>query len=186
MVLSRLFAGLKRTRERLSSGLARVLSIGRKLDETVLEELEEVLYTSDLGPTGSAIVAELQEAYKMRELREVAEVPDFLRNRLMARLEGCEGPLAKTAGTTGSMLAAWAMEITMGIAMLDAAVFDIVSERTTVNSAAAKVRGTTVSVGRRVVMPSPIASAKPVDADKAPRDNPPPNSRIVPQSICAA
>jgi fused signal recognition particle receptor len=97
VVLSRLFAGLKKTRERLSSGLARLFSIGRTLDESFLDELEEVLYTSDLGTTGSEIVAELKEAYKLREVREVSEVFDFLRRRLIERLEGCEGQLGKAA-----------------------------------------------------------------------------------------
>ena len=97
MVLSRLFAGLKKTRERLSSGLARLFSIGRTLDTEFLDELEEVLYTSDLGTTGSEIVAELKEAYKLREVREVSEVFDFLRRRLVERLEGCEGQLGKSA-----------------------------------------------------------------------------------------
>ena len=94
MVLSRLFAGLKKTRERLSSGLSRLFSRGRKLDEAFLDELEEVLYTSDLGPTGSAIVAELKEAYKLREVQDLEDVPGFLRDRLIARLAGCEGELA--------------------------------------------------------------------------------------------
>ena len=94
MVLSRLFAGLKKTREQLASRLSRLFSLGRKLDEAFLDELEEVLYTSDLGATGSAIVAELKEAYKLREVQDLGDVPDFLRDRLIARLAGCEGKLA--------------------------------------------------------------------------------------------
>ena len=39
--------------------LSKLFSFGRKLDEEFMDELEEVLYTSDLGPTGSAIVDEL-------------------------------------------------------------------------------------------------------------------------------
>ena len=53
MVLGRLFAGLRKTRERLSSGLARLVR-GRVLDEALLDELEETLYTSDLGVTGTS------------------------------------------------------------------------------------------------------------------------------------
>lgn len=97
MVLGKLFAGLRKTREKLSSGLARLFSFGRKLDEDFLDELEEVLYTADLGPTGSAIVEELKQAYRARRIKDVAEVPEFLRRSLLARLEGCEGTLARAA-----------------------------------------------------------------------------------------
>ena len=72
------------------------------------------------------------------------------------------------------------------MAMLVAAVFDMASDSTTVNSAAAKVSGTTASVGSRPVIPEPTARASPLDADSAPSDSPPPNRRMVPQSICAA
>ena len=94
MVLGKLFAGLKKTRDRLASGLGRLFSIGRKLDEGFLAELEEVLYTSDLGPTGSEIVAELEAAWRKREIRETSEVPEFLHRQLLARLDGCHGELA--------------------------------------------------------------------------------------------
>ena len=94
MVLGKLFAGLRKTRERLSSGLARLVS-GRKLDEDLLDELEEVLYTADLGPTGSELVDELKEAYRRKEIRETAEVLPFLRDRLLARLDGCQTELTR-------------------------------------------------------------------------------------------
>ena len=70
MVLGKLFAGLRKTRERLSAGLARVLGAGRQLDEELIADLEEALYTADLGPTGGELVSELQDAYRRRELRE--------------------------------------------------------------------------------------------------------------------
>ncbi len=101
MVFGKLFSGLRKTREKLASGLSRLFGRGRKLDADFLEELEEVLYTSDLGPTGSKIVAELEQAWKKREIAETTEVPAFLRKALLARLEGCEGSLVKApTGTT--------------------------------------------------------------------------------------
>ncbi|MCA8971662.1 MAG: signal recognition particle receptor subunit alpha, partial [Planctomycetes bacterium] len=56
MVLGRILKGLKKTREKLGGGLQRLFGGGRKLDQDFLEELEEVLYTADLGPTGTEIV----------------------------------------------------------------------------------------------------------------------------------
>ena len=91
MVFGKLFASLKKTRDKLASGLSRLFGGGRTLDRAFLEELEEVLYTSDLGPTGSKVVQELEQAWKRREVEETEAVPAFLRARLLARLEGCEG-----------------------------------------------------------------------------------------------
>ncbi len=96
MVFGKLFKGLKKTRDRLTSGLSRLFGIGRKLDEAFLDELEEVLYTSDLGPTGSEIVEQLKVAYKKRQIEDAEKVPAFLRERLLERLEGCEATLART------------------------------------------------------------------------------------------
>ncbi len=92
-MLGKLFASLKKTREKLGSGLQRLFSMGRKLDEDFLDELEEVLYTADLGPTGSELVEELKLAYRQKEIQEVAEVPDFLHQALLQRLQGCDGKL---------------------------------------------------------------------------------------------
>ena len=95
MVFGKLFAGLKRTRERLSSRLGSLLRPGRKLDQDLLDELEETLYTADLGATGGDLIGELQQAFRSKQIREVEEVLPFLRSRLLARLEGCEGTLAR-------------------------------------------------------------------------------------------
>ena len=94
-MIGKLFRGLQKTRERLSSGLARLFSLGRKLDDDFMDELEEVLYTSDLGTTGSTIVDELREAWKAKQISAMEDVPGFLRQRLLGRLEGCGGVLAE-------------------------------------------------------------------------------------------
>jgi len=92
-MIGKLFRGLKKTRERLTSGLSRLFSFGRKLDEDFLDELEEILYTSDLGATGSAVVEELKVAWKKKQIENTGQVPEFLRKCLLARLEGCGGAL---------------------------------------------------------------------------------------------
>jgi fused signal recognition particle receptor len=95
MVLGKLLGALKKTRDKLASGLGRLFSLGRKLDDAFLEELEEVLYNGDLGPVGTRIVEDLKTAYKKREVKETADVPAFLRARLLAMLQGTEAPLAR-------------------------------------------------------------------------------------------
>ncbi|HEX5051403.1 MAG TPA: signal recognition particle-docking protein FtsY [Planctomycetota bacterium] len=97
MVFGKLFGALKKTREVLTAGLSRLFSIGRNLDEAFLDDLEEVLYNSDLGPTGTRVVEDLKRAYKQREIKETAQVPAFLRAKLIGMLEGCEAPLARAA-----------------------------------------------------------------------------------------
>jgi len=88
MIFSKLKAGLKKTREKFSSGLRSILSIGRKLDEDLLEELEEKLVTSDMGPaTAMALVDQLTDAYKNREIAKAEEVIPFLRSRLLDMLQ---------------------------------------------------------------------------------------------------
>jgi fused signal recognition particle receptor len=96
MVFGKLLGALKKTRDVLTAGLARLFA-GRKLDEAFLEELEEVLYNSDLGPVGTRVVEELKVAYKKKEVKETAEVPAFLEQKLIAMLQGSEAPLARAA-----------------------------------------------------------------------------------------
>jgi fused signal recognition particle receptor len=97
MALGRLFSSLKRTRDALTRGLSRLFTLGRKLDEAFLDELEGVLYEADLGPVGTRVVQDLKDAWRKRVLRETAEVPAFLQQRLQAILAGSEGVLARAA-----------------------------------------------------------------------------------------
>jgi fused signal recognition particle receptor len=94
MVFGKLLSALKKTRDVLTAGLSRLFA-GRKLDEAFLEDLEEVLYNSDLGPTGTRIVDELKASYKKKEVKDIAEVPAFLRRKLIGMLQGAEGKLAQ-------------------------------------------------------------------------------------------
>ncbi len=96
MVFGKLLSALKKTRDVLTKGLARLFQ-GRTLDDAFLDDLEEVLYNSDLGPVGTRVVDDLKAAYKRREVKDIKEVPDFLKARLTAMLQGSEAPLAKTA-----------------------------------------------------------------------------------------
>jgi len=96
MVLGKLLGALQKTRAVLTSGLSRLFS-GRQLDDSFLEELEEVLYNSDLGPLGTRVVDELKESYKRREIKTVEEVPGFLRVKLCEMMAGCEGQLTRAA-----------------------------------------------------------------------------------------
>ncbi|MAE76528.1 MAG: signal recognition particle-docking protein FtsY [Planctomycetes bacterium] len=95
MALGRLLRGLKRTRDKLADGLGRLFGAGRRLDDDFLEELEELLYTADLGNTGSDVVEQIQAGYKRKEIKEVDEVREWLRQALLERIEGAAGELTR-------------------------------------------------------------------------------------------
>ncbi len=97
MVFGKLLGALKKTREVLTAGLSRLFSIGRKLDEDFLDELEHVLYQADLGAVGSQIVEDLKLAWKRREVTEVEQVPAHLRKKLAQMLDGAAQPIARAA-----------------------------------------------------------------------------------------
>ncbi len=86
-LLERLREGLRRTRDVLGGALVRVVR-GRKLDEDLLEEVEETLLRADVGVATSArLVEDLREAGKRGEVREGEEIVPFLKKDLVKRLD---------------------------------------------------------------------------------------------------
>ena len=92
MVFGKLLKALQKTRDVLTTGLTRLFK-GRQLDEAFLDELEELLYNSDLGPLGTKIVDDLKASYKKKEVKTIEEVPAFLRTKLLGIMTGCEGEI---------------------------------------------------------------------------------------------
>lgn len=86
----RLKDGLKRSSNALSTGISDIFT-KRKLDDDVLEELEELLITSDLGVTTSARIA--SNIAKTRYDKEISpeEISEALADEVTAILE----PVAK-------------------------------------------------------------------------------------------
>ncbi len=88
-VLSKLRAGLSKTRDKVTGGLRGVLSLHRSLDEDLLEEIEEQLYLADVGPRAvMRFCEELREAYEEGKLERPDQVIDFLKDRMKAELAG--------------------------------------------------------------------------------------------------
>ncbi|HUR28081.1 MAG TPA: signal recognition particle-docking protein FtsY [Planctomycetota bacterium] len=92
-LLDRLKAKLSKTRETLSDGISGLFRGGRAIDEDLLGELEEVLYTSDLGPVAAEVTEELARAHKRGEVKGEEDVRDHLRRVLIARLDERGGEL---------------------------------------------------------------------------------------------
>ncbi len=96
-MLKKLWQGLTKTREAIGGRLASLF--GRKLDAQLLEELEEILYSADLGPVAVEILGELQTSFRKGEFRDTSELKPRLEKALLARLEGAALASAATAPT---------------------------------------------------------------------------------------
>ena len=77
---NRVREGLRRTRDLLDDGLDTVLAVGRPVDETLLEELEEALIAADLGATAAAaFVARVRADIKLGKVVTSQDVRTLLR-----------------------------------------------------------------------------------------------------------
>jgi fused signal recognition particle receptor len=92
--LQRLKDGLKKTKEHLVGQLAQVLQPGRRLDDELLSELEEILITADVGVDATLeIVQTLKARAAARGVQDSAEVMGLLKEILKERLRPAEGAL---------------------------------------------------------------------------------------------
>lgn len=92
-LFDKLKSGLSKTRKKLVGGITSVLTIGRRIDEDLLEELEETLLLSDVGPeTTEMLLDATRAAWKKGDLKDAGEVPAFLQKHVAdhLRMEGLE------------------------------------------------------------------------------------------------
>jgi len=95
-LLDRLKAKLGKTREQLSDGITGLFRGGRVIDKQLLAELEELLYTSDLGPVAAEVTKELARAHQRGEVKGEDDVRERMRAVLVERLDERGGELALT------------------------------------------------------------------------------------------
>ena len=78
-LFDKLKKGLKKTKESLVSGIGSMLKSFTRIDEDLMEELEEILITSDLGmPATEHIMTELRAKIKTEGLKDPADVTGAL------------------------------------------------------------------------------------------------------------
>ena len=84
-LFDKLKSGLAKTRDRLGGGLKAVLTLGRAVDEELLEELEETLLLSDVGPSTTN---DLLDAVRGQggKLKDAGDVRAFLQEQIRDRL----------------------------------------------------------------------------------------------------
>jgi fused signal recognition particle receptor len=92
----RLFKGLSKTRSEIWGKIGSIIG-GNKLDDEVIEQLEEVLYTSDLSPT---LVGELLEDLKKMTMEEgdnnyLGHIKEFMKSKMLASQEKVNTELYK-------------------------------------------------------------------------------------------
>jgi len=82
--LGKLRNGLQKSRKKINDSFVNVLTFGRKIDENLLEELEEKLISDDLGvETTLQIIEDLRGAWKERKITSAQEVLPFLKEELV-------------------------------------------------------------------------------------------------------
>ena len=101
-VLARLKSRLGKTREAIGDGISGLFRGGRKIDDELFSELEELLWTSDLGPIAAELCEELARLHRRGELHGEDDVRAHLRSLLSERLDAVA--LEPTAPANGPMI----------------------------------------------------------------------------------
>jgi fused signal recognition particle receptor len=74
---------LTKTRDKISSSLSAVLSIGRNIDDDLLNDLEETLIKDDIGvETTAKLISDLREAYRSKKITTTDDIIPFLKEHM--------------------------------------------------------------------------------------------------------
>ena len=74
---------LGKTREKISSSLSSMLSLGRNIDESLLDKLEETLISDDIGvETTDKLITDLRQAYRNRQISTTDDIIPFLKEHI--------------------------------------------------------------------------------------------------------
>jgi len=92
MVFGKLLRGLRKTRDSLVGGLRKLVGRG-PLDADTLDQMEELLYTSDLGPAAGVLMESIREANRKGTLKDGEQVEPFVREKLLEIMGEASQPL---------------------------------------------------------------------------------------------
>ncbi len=85
---------LGKTRDKIASSLSTILTLGRKIDDNLLDELEETLISDDIGvETTSKLVSELREAYRNKQIAATDDIVPFLKEHIKSYWPACDRQL---------------------------------------------------------------------------------------------
>ena len=99
--LDRMKEAVTRTRENLSERIEEVVSFGKEIDRTTLDDLEATLLGADLGTTTTHEVLEkLREKADRKQIGNVDELKRLLKEEILAILNTADSqPVARVDGT---------------------------------------------------------------------------------------
>jgi fused signal recognition particle receptor len=84
-LFDRFKTALGKTRDRVVSSFKSILPFGRRIDEQVLQTLEDTMLQDDMGPaTTETLIREVREAWKAGKINETQEIVPFLKERIAA------------------------------------------------------------------------------------------------------
>ncbi len=94
--------GLAKTREKIGRSFRSVLPFGKKIDDAVIDQLEETMLTDDMGPVTTArLIGEVRSAYKAGRIQETQEIIPFLKEQIVSYWPAADRQLnAAAAGPT--------------------------------------------------------------------------------------
>ena len=94
---ARLRQGLAKTRDGLSSRLDQMFAVGKAIDQTLLDEIETLLITSDFGlPVTEEVIQALTKAMSRKALKDAEAVREALKTTLVQMIEPSALPLPQT------------------------------------------------------------------------------------------
>ena len=95
----RLRQGLAKTRDGLSSRLDQMFAVGKAIDQTLLDEIETLLITSDFGmPVTEEVIQTLTKAMSRKSLKDAEAVREALKSTLVQMIEPSALPLPQSDG----------------------------------------------------------------------------------------
>ncbi len=86
--------GLGKTKTSINDKINDAFSVFRKVDEELLDELEEILIMSDIGmDTSLEIISRLRQRIKKENIKDAEEVKEALREEMKEILNVCDNTL---------------------------------------------------------------------------------------------
>ncbi len=75
--------GLKKTQEKIVSGIRSLLAVGRPIDANLLDELTDAMIAGDMGPQAvMSLIDEVRDAWKAGKIKEAQEILPFMKARI--------------------------------------------------------------------------------------------------------
>jgi fused signal recognition particle receptor len=91
-MLGKLLSSLTKTRANLATGMRRIF--GREqIDAATIDEMEELLYTADLGPAASELTEAVRAANRKGTLKTGADMEPFVKRELVSMMGEAGPPL---------------------------------------------------------------------------------------------